>query len=126
MSLSNIYETTTLEWLLTATSVTRPTAWYLALYTDSPGEGNTGTEVSGGSYARQSGAFTVTGNTATNSAAVEWPAATADWGVITHMAVFDAETGGNMMIYGALNTAKDIATGDILRLPIGELSITLD
>jgi hypothetical protein len=42
------------------------------------------------------------------------------------MAVFDAETGGNMMIYGALNTAKDIATGDILRLPIGELDITLD
>ena len=63
MSLSNTFETTVLTWLLTNSAATRPTAWYVALFTSNPAEDASGTEVSGGAYARQSVTFTVSGNT---------------------------------------------------------------
>jgi hypothetical protein len=126
MSLSNTFETTTLEWLFTTTSVTRPTAWYLALYTVAPGEGGGGTECSGTSYARQSFTMTVSGNTATNTANVEYPTAGSSWGTIVAVGVLTALTGGTLIAYGDLTAAKTIATGDVLRVPAGDLDITLD
>lgn len=126
MSFSNTYETNVLTWTFTNSAVTRPTAWYIALYTSDPGEAQGGTEVSGGSYVRQSATFTVTGDTATNSAAIEFPAASASWGNITHVAVVDASTAGTQIAYAALTTSKTIDTGDILRIPAGDLDITLD
>ena len=126
MSLSNTFETTTLKWLLTADSVTRPTAWYIGLFTAAPSDTGGGTEVSGGSYARKSVAFSVTGNLATNSAAVEFDVATADWGTITDIAVFDAVSGGNMIAYATLTAAKTISNGDVLRVPANDLDITMD
>ena len=126
MSLSDTFETTTLKWLLTADAVTRPTAWYIGLFTVAPSDAGGGTEVSGGSYARKSVAFTVSGNLATNSAAVEFDVATADWGIITSVAVFDAVSGGNMIAYATLTASKTIANGDVLRIPLNELDITMD
>jgi hypothetical protein len=126
MSFSNTYETNVLTWTFTNTAVTRPTAWYLGLFTTAPGEAGGGTEVSGGSYARQSVTFSVSGNLATNTAALEFPVATADWGTITHVAVYDASSGGNQIAYAALSTSKTIATGDVLRVPAGDLDVTLD
>lgn len=127
MSLSNTFETNTLTWMLTADAVTRPTAWYLAAFTTDPAEDASGTEVStsGTAYARKSVTFTVTGDTASNSAAVEFDTATASWGTVTHIAVFDASTSGNMIAYGALDTSKAIATGDVLRVDAGALDITM-
>lgn len=126
MSLSNTFETRTLQWLFTADAVTRPSAWYIGLFTSNPGETGAGTEVSGGSYAREAATFTVSGNLATTASVVEFPTATASWGTITHGAVFDAASGGNMIAYGALTTAKAIDTGDILRIPAGDFDVTLD
>lgn len=126
MSLSNTFETTTLQWLFTANSVTRPSAWYLGLFTAAPGEGGGGTEVSGNGYTREAVTFTVSGNTASNDAAIEFPTATGSWGTITHAAVFDASTSGNMIAYASLAASKAIDTGDILRVPTGDLDITLD
>jgi hypothetical protein len=126
MSLTNTFETRVLEWLLTAGSPTRPTAWHVGLFTAAPGEAGGGTEVSGGSYARQAISFTVTGNLATNSATIEWPAATASWGTITHAAVFDASTGGNMILYAALTTSRAVGSGDVFRFPAGDFDVTLD
>jgi hypothetical protein len=126
MSFSNTYETNVLTWTFTNGAVTRPTAWYLGLFTSDPGEAQGGTEVSGGAYVREAVTFSVTGDTATNSAAVEWPVATGSWGTITHIAVYDALTGGNQIAYAALAIAKTIATGDVLRVPAGDLDITLD
>lgn len=126
MSFSNTYETNVLTWAFTAGAVTRPTAWYIALYTTDPGEAQGGTEVSGNGYVRQSATFSVSGDTASNSSAIEFPAATASWGSITHVAVIDASTGGTQIAYAALTTAKTIDTGDILRIPAGDLDITLD
>lgn len=127
MSFTNAFETDVLSWGLTADSVTRPTAWYIGLFTSDPTDtGAAGTEVSGGSYARTAATFTVTGDTASNSAAVEFPAATADWGTVSHIGVFTASSGGTMLVHAVLTTAKVIATGDVFRIPTGDLDITLD
>ena len=127
MSFVNAFETTVLQWSLTTGSVTRPTTWYVGLFTSDPTEtGAAGTEVSGGSYARTAVTFSVTGDTASNTAAVEFPAATANWGSVSHIGVHDASTGGNMLVHAALSTAKTIADGDVFRIPTGDLDITLD
>ena len=128
MSLSNTFETHTLNYLFTTTSVTRPTAWYIALFTSNPDEDASGTEVSasGTAYARQSATFTVSGTEATNSAAIEFPTATASYGTVTHIGVYDAASAGNLIAYAALTTSKAIDTGDVLRLPANDLDITMD
>ena len=128
MSLSNSFETSTLTWLLTtgSPSPARPTDWYLALYTVAPTDAGGGTEVSGTAYVRKAATFTVSGNTASNSAAVEWPTAGGSWGTVVAVGVFDALSGGNLIAYGALTTNKTIDTGDVFRIPSGDLDITLD
>lgn len=126
MSFTNDLETRVLQWALTNGSPTRPTAWYVGLFTAAPGEAGGGTEVSGNAYTREAVTFTVSGNLATNSAAIEWPTATGSWGTITDVAVFDADTGGNMLVYATLTASKTISTGDVLRIPAGDLDVTLD
>ena len=127
MSLTNAFETTTLQWLLTTDAVTRPTTWYIALFTSDPTEtGAAGTEVSGGSYARVAATFSVTGDTASNTAGIEFAAATASWGTISHIGIMDASSGGNMLIHAALTTAKTIADGDVFRVPTSDLAVTLN
>ena len=126
MSFSNYLETEVLEWAFTGSGGTRPTAWYLALFTAAPSDTGGGTEVSGGAYARQSVTFTVSGNTASNSAAIEYPTATANYGTVTHIGVFDASSSGNLLAHAALTTSKTIETGDVFRVPSGDLDITLD
>ena len=126
MSFSNNAENLVLNWVLTTGAATRPTAWYVALFTTDPTDADTGTEVSGGSYARTAVTFSVTGNAATNTAGVEFPAATANWGTISHIGVYDASTGGNLILHSALTTAKAITDGDVFRIPTGDLDFTLD
>jgi hypothetical protein len=128
MSLTNAFETSILTYLLTAgtPSPARPTAWYLGLFTAAPGEAGGGTEVSGGAYARQAITFTISGNLASNSAAIEFPAAAGNWGAVTHIAVFDALSAGNIIVYAALNVSKTIGPGDVLRFPTNDLDVTLD
>ena len=128
MSFSNTFETRVLTWVFTSSSATRPTAWYMALFTSNPADDASGTEVStsGPAYARQSATFTVSGDTASNSAAIEFPTATASFGTVSHVGVFDASTGGNLIAYAALSTSKAIDTGDVFRIPSGDFDVTLD
>ena len=126
MSFSNYLENKLLLHTFGATAYTAPTTLYLAIHTTNPAEDNTGTEVSGSAYARQTVAFTVTTSTASNTAAVEFPTATGSWGTLTHVGVYDALTSGNLLAYAALTTNKIIDTNDIFRVPIGDLDITLD
>jgi len=126
MSFSNTFETRVLTWVFTNSSATRPTAWFVALYTSAPNDAGGGTEVSGGAYARQAVTFSVSGDTATNTGAIEYPTATAGYGTVTHVGIFDASTGGNLIAYAALTASKTIDTGDVLRLPAGDLDVTLD
>lgn len=126
MSLTNAFETSTLQYLLTTGSVTRPTVWYIGLFTSDPTDtGTAGTEVSGFDYARTAVTFTVTGDTASNSAAVEFPAVNGgNWGTVSHIGIMDASTSGNMIVHSALSVAKAINDGDVFRIPTGDLDIT--
>ena len=128
MSFSNYLETELLDHVFTNSAYTAPSTLYLSLHTANPDEDGSGTEVStsGTAYARQTVTFTVSGNTATTDAAVEFPTATANFGTVSHVAVWDASTAGNMLAYAALTTSKTIETGDVLRVPAGDLDITLD
>jgi hypothetical protein len=122
---SNYTETLALTFLLTNSTATRPTAWYVALFTTDPTDAGSGTEVSGTSYARQSVAFTVSGDTASNSATVTFPAAGSNWGTISHVGVYDASSSGNLLFHGAVTTPKAIDTGDTFQITSGNLDITL-
>ena len=128
-SFTDYTENLVLTFLFTDGTATRPTAWYVGLFTAAPGETGGGTEVSGNGYDRKvTGTITVSGTatTATNSAAIEFdPADGGDWGTITHAAIFDAETGGNMLAYAELTTARTINDGDVFRIPASSLTITL-
>ena len=128
MSFSNYLETKVLDHVFGATAYTAPATLYLALHTADPAEDGSGTEVStsGTAYARTEVAFTTSGNTTSNTAAVEYATATDDFGTVSHVAVWDASTGGNMLAYAALTSSKTIETGDVFRVPAGDLDITLD
>jgi len=128
MSFSNYLETELLDHVFTNSAYTAPSTLYLALFTSNPADDASGTEVStsGTAYARQTVTFSVSGNTATTSAAVEFPTATASFGTVTHVAVYDASTAGNLIAYAALTSSKAIDTGDVFRVPAGDLDITLD
>lgn len=126
-SFSDYLEDKLLKHVFTNTAYTSPTSLYVALYTAAPSDTGGGTEVSGGSYARKAASFSVSGTTtlATNSSAIEFDAATASWGTIVAIGIFDASTSGNFLAWADLTTNKTIDTGDILRIPSGDLDITL-
>jgi hypothetical protein len=126
MSFSNYLETEILDHVFGGNAYTAPGTLYLALFTAAPGEAGGGTEVSGTSYARESVAFTVSGDTASNSAAVEFATAGSSWGTVTHVGIFDASTSGNLMAYASLTSSKTIESGDVFRVPAGDLDITLN
>jgi hypothetical protein len=126
-SFTDYLEDKILKHVFTNTAYTSPTTVYVGLFTTAPTDTGGGTEISGSGYTRKSAAFTVsgTGTLATNSAAIEFDAATGSWGTVVAMAIFDASTAGNMLAWADLTTSKTIATGDVLRIPIGDLDITL-
>jgi hypothetical protein len=128
-SFSDYTENLVLTYLFTNGSATRPTAWYVGLFTAAPSDAGGGTEVSGFGYVRKvTGTITVSGTdtTATNSAAIEFDAASGgNWGTVTYAAIFDAETSGNMLAWAQLTTARTINDGDVFRIPASSLTITL-
>lgn len=125
MSFSNTFETHVLQYVFTTTTLTRPTAWYVALFTTDPTDAGSGTEVSGTSYARESVTFSVTGDTASNTAAIEFTAAGSNWGTVTHVGIYDAASAGNLIAHASLTASKAIDTGDVFRIPTGDLDVTL-
>jgi hypothetical protein len=126
-SFSDYLEDKLLKHTFTNTAYTSPTTLYVALYTAAPTDTGGGTEISGSAYVRTAVSFSVSGTSTlcTNSAAVEFAAATGAWGTIVAIAIFDASTAGNFLAWSDLTTSKTIATGDIFRIPVGELDITL-
>jgi hypothetical protein len=124
--MSNYLENALVNATLRNTSYTSPATVYLALYTNDPTDADTGTECSGTAYARQSITFGAPSNGAsTNSAAIEFPQAGGAWGTITHIGIRDALTTGNLLYHTPLDASKTIATGDVFRIAVGSLSVTL-
>lgn len=141
-ALSDYLENKVLDHILRATAFTAPTTVYVGLLTAASTDAAAGTEVTGGAYARvaivsattawnntqgnTTGASTGTDGTIENAAAINFPTPTAGWGNVTHWAVFDAATGGNMLFQSALTTAKTINTGDAVSFAIGALTLQID
>jgi hypothetical protein len=101
---------------------TKPTALWVGLFTVTPTDvAASGTEVSGGSYARQNlapldanwTAASTTDGITTNASAITFsPAPSANWGTIVAFAIFDASTAGNMLIWGPISPGKTVNNGD--------------
>jgi hypothetical protein len=124
--MSNYLEDALINATLRNTSYTSPATVYVGLYTSDPTDADTGTEVSGGSYARTAVTFGAPSNgVTTNSGAVEFPQATGSWGTVGWIGILDASTSGNLLYHTALDASKTIASGDIFKIAIGSLSVTL-
>lgn len=111
----------------TKTSPAIPTTYYLGLSKTAPNADGTGvSEPSGGAYARVSlsGKLGAPNNgVVANSASVSFPEATANWGNATHFVVYNAATGGNLLMYGALDPQRNITSGTTLTINQGDLQL---
>ena len=128
--------------LLRGQAIGTPATWYVALFTAAPSDAGGGTEVTGGSYARASfsaslanwsgtqGAGTTaassgTGGASSNNAVISFPTPSAGWGTVTHFALMDAASSGNMWIQKALTTSKTINSGDTVRFDANTMTLTI-
>ena len=124
-AMSDYLENEILDHILGTGAYTMPTTVYVGLSTGSFGDDNSGTELTGNNYARVAATFSAAASgTTSNSAAIEFAAATGSWGSVSHFGIFDASSAGNLLIHGAFTTAKTIASGDILKISTGDLDIT--
>jgi hypothetical protein len=124
--MSTYLENALINATLRNTSYTSPATVYVGLYTSDPTDANTGTEVSGGSYTRTAVTMgSPTDGVSTNSAAVEFPQASGSWGTVGWIGILDATSSGNLLYHTALDTSKTISSGDIFKIAIGGLSVTL-
>lgn len=138
-ALSNYLETRYLDLTYNGVTLAPPAGVYIALYTSDPTDADTGTEVSGGSYARVlvnangGGApqFNVAvpdgaGSLVDNADDIVFPTATAPWGTITHFGAKDAATGGNLLHHGALDEAMVVGTGGVFKITAGNLKLRME
>ena len=124
--MSNYLENALINATLRNTTYTSVATVYVSLWTSDPTDAGSGTEVSGGSYARTAVTFGAPANgVTTNNADVTFPTATASWGTVGWIGINDASTSGNLLYHTALDTAKAIDSGDIFKIASGNLSVTL-
>jgi hypothetical protein len=126
--MSNYLENALLNATLNGTTYTAPATVYVSLWTSDPTDAGSGTEVSGGSYARTAVSFATASGTSgnvLNDADVTFPTATASWGTVGWIGINDAATSGNLLYHTALDTSKTIDSGDIFKISTGNLSVTL-
>ena len=126
--MSNYLENALINATLRNTTFTSPATVYVSLWTTDPTDAGSGTEVStvSTSYVRQSVTFGAPSNGASlNTTAVEFPQATASYGTVGWIGINDAVSSGNLLYHSPLTTSKTIDTGDIFKIAIGSLSVTL-
>lgn len=119
-----------LDHCLAVTSFTKPTHTYVALFTANPTmpAGTGGVEVSGGSYARvqlDGSLAAAASESSVTNADLTFAAATADWGTITGVGIYDASSAGNLLWAGALAANKTVSNGDTFKIPSGSLTVGL-
>lgn len=131
-SFSNYLENAVLDHVFGASSYSAPATLYVALFTVAPNDTGGGTEVSGGSYARVAVTNNATnfpsasGGAKSNGAAITFPTATASWGTVVAMGIYDAASAGNLLAWADLTSSKSVGINDTASFAIGDLDITLD
>ncbi len=127
MAMTNYLADATLNHVHRNTAYTSPTTVYVALFTTATGDDGSGTECTGTDYARVAvtfGAPSGTPRQIANSAIVDFGTdSDGSFGALTHFAIYDAATAGNMLEHDALTTAKTPAAGDPVTFPVGTLVI---
>lgn len=124
---TNFLENKLLDHVLKNESYTSPTTVFVGLFTVTPTDTTSGTEVTGGSYARRVlSVSTASEGVVTSSADITFPQCTETWGTVVALGIHDALSSGNLLMYTDLTTSKTIETGDILRIDTGSLTVTLD
>ena len=111
-----------------------PSNIFVALSTADPGEtGGTIAEPSGNAYARASTApadwsdpTDADPSVVDNVNAITFATPTGAWGNVTHFALFDASSGGNLIGSGALTAARNIVTDDVVQFPANSLTVSVD
>lgn len=121
---SDVLESAVLNYVFRGVAMPTLTSVYVSLHTSDPTDAGSGTEVSGGSYARvavtrTTGSWAAPSDNAgaqqtSNSAAITFPTPSANWpGPITHVGIFDAATAGNLLYSAALGTPRTVNNGDV-------------
>jgi len=124
-AMSDYLELKFLDHFTGTASTSAPSAVYLGLATASIQDDASGSELSGNNYTRKAVTFaSAASGSISSNAAVEFNAATGSWGTISHWGIWDAATSGNLLYHGAFTTGKAIASGDILKVASGSLTIT--
>jgi len=124
--ISNFLENALINATLRNTTYTSVATVYVSLWTTDPTDAGSGTEVSGGSYARTAVTFAAPSNgVTTNSADVTFPTATGSWGTVGWIGINDALTTGNLLYHSPLDVSKTVTSGDIFKISTGNLSVTL-
>lgn len=130
-SLSDFLENELLDHVFGGAAYSAPATLYVGLYTVAPTDAGGGTEVTGGSYARVAVTANNTnfpaasGGAIANGTAITFPTATASWGTVVALGIFDASTSGNLLAWADLAVNKTVASGDTASFAIGDLDITL-
>ena len=110
--------------ILTEDLITNPI--WVALHTADPTDAGSAGEIVGNGYNRVQGTFGApAGGSAANTATVEFPAASAAWGEITHVSLWTASSGGTMKYSDVAQVPKTVDSGDVYRIPVGSLVVTL-
>jgi len=108
------------------TPLAQPAALYVGLFSTATTDAGGGTELSGAGYAREAVAFGApSGGVIANTGQVQFQASGGNWPSVTHAAVFDAASGGNMLWHGALTTPKQIDDGDLLNFNVGQMTFQI-
>lgn len=126
--MSDYLEVALLNATLNGTAFTAVNNPYVSLHTADPTDAGTGTEVSGGSYARTASSFATASGTSglvATDADITFPTATGTWGVVGWIALWDASTSGNMLYHTALDATKTVDAGDIFKITTGNLTVAL-
>lgn len=131
-SKSDFLENALINHVLGNAAYTAPATVHFGLYTVAPTDAGGGTEVTGGSYARVAVTNNATNFPAAtaglkrNGTVITWPTASASWGTVVAVGVFDAASAGNLLFWSTLNTNKTVDNGDTVSIPINSLSIQED
>ncbi len=124
-AMSDYLELKFLDHFTGTASTSAPSAVYLGLSTGSLGDDNGGTELSGNNYTRKAITFaSASSGSIASNASVEFNSATGSWGTVSHFGIYDASSSGNLLFHGAFSASKAIASGDVLKVASGSLTIS--
>ena len=126
--MSDYLENKLVDHVFRNTTFTTPGVIHLALFNTDPLDDASGTELTDAlspAYVRITISMGAPANgVSINDSELLFPAATGDWELITHVAIFDESTGGNMLMHKALTSPVAVLNTNNFRIPIGDLELT--